>query len=131
MQKLGVFLVGMALAGCASTSAWRGLRIDATDESTFRASVAAFQQGLPPIGRLRFEGALEEIWTTAKAKDPDNLDQVTKTFLAQMDGLGYGEIVSLAGPAAKKKYLALAESPSSYFPPEPAPCTSCVPTFLE
>jgi hypothetical protein len=119
----------MALAGCASTStsAWRGLRIDATNESTFKASVAAFQQGLPPLGRLRFEIALEEIWTTALAKDPDpdHRDQVAKTSRARLDGLGYAEIVSLAGPAAKEKYLALAESPSSGGAYSEAPCTSC------
>jgi hypothetical protein len=128
VPKITLLLVGMVLAACASTntSAWRGLRIDGTNESTFKASVTSFQRGLPPNGVLRFEIALQEMWTTAVAKDPDHPEQVAKTYFAQLDGLGFEQIIRLAGPAAKQKYLALADSPSPAQPVPLPPCTSCV-----
>jgi hypothetical protein len=103
-------MVGMALAGCAGTSGWHALRIDATSASHFEASVAALRQTLPPNHRLFFEVALQELWnsTASKVGAESSVGEATKDYFAQLDGLGYEQVISLAGPEAKQKYLALA-----------------------
>jgi len=138
MPKLAVVLVGLALAGCASTSGSHALRIDATSQSNFEASVAAFQQALPPNRRLRFEVALQELWksTASKAGTESSVDQTTKDYFAQLNGLDYEQVISLAGPEAKERYqslllpdkygLATTWSPYWADPFPPALCASCL-----
>jgi hypothetical protein len=107
MLKGTLFIVAVALAGCASTSGWRALRIDGTSRSTFEASNFALQQGLSANQRLRFKIALQELWRTgaAQAGAEGGVDGASTSYYAQLDGLGYEEIVSRAGPIATQKYL--------------------------
>lgn len=111
MPKLTSLLVFMAIAGCASTNPNRPspLQINATSVSTFEASVAAFQRTLKPDRELRFVVALQEIWgaTALKAGPESSEDETTKLYFAQLDGLGYDQVIGLGGPAAEKTYVAL------------------------
>ena len=136
MKKLAVVMVGMALAACASTSGWQAPRIDATSQSNFEASVAALQQTLPPNHRLFFEVALQELWnsTASKGGAESSVEEATKAYFAQLDGLGYEQVISLAGSEAKERYQSLlsrnygaAATASAMRFPEPAPCMSCLP----
>jgi hypothetical protein len=136
MQKLAVVLVGLALAGCASTSGSHALRIDATSQSNFEASVAAFQQALPPNRRLHFEVALQELWKSTASKTESSVDQTTKDYFAQLNGLDYEQVISLAGAEAKERYQSLflpdkygpatTWSPNWVDPFPPALCMSCL-----
>ena len=112
MPRLTSLLLFMAIAGCASTNTTRSsstLRIDATNVPAFEASIAAFQHDLRPNHRLRFEVALQEIWsaTEFQAGPESSQHEKTKRYLAQLDGLGYDQVISLAGPAAEQTYQAL------------------------
>jgi len=76
--------------------------------------------GLPVIVALNRFGsdtlvALEEIWSTtvARAGAEASAEQTSAIFLAQVDGLGYEQIVRLAGPGAKQRYARVMESPST------------------
>ena len=96
VRRLTVLSLACLLsAGCASTG-WRALRIDATSEDSFGQSVAQFQQQLPYKRLVLFEYSLVDIGGRFTAPGD----------FRQLDGLGYGEIVDLAGPAARQKYLA-------------------------
>lgn len=111
MPKLAFLIVGLALAGCASTSEWRDLRIDGTSKSTFEESAAALRQELPQGRRLYFDVVVVELWITAAAKaqtEGNALEVASHDFLAQIDGLAYDEIVGLTGPRANKTYVPLA-----------------------
>jgi len=119
MPKVAFLIVGLAIAGCASTSGWRALRIDGTSKSTFEESAAAFRQELPQYERLCFDVAVQELWITAafKAQTESNaLEAARHDFLAQIDGQGYDEIVSLAGPRTWKfaRTLMLESAPTGY-----------------
>jgi len=120
MPKLAFLIVGLALAGCASTSEWRALRLDGASKSTFEESAAVFRQELPQGRRLYFDVAITDLWTTAALKaqldlqtESNALEAASRNFLAQIDGLGYDEIVSLAGPRAKKTYVIQAMAAAS------------------
>jgi hypothetical protein len=109
MRKVTSLLLFMAIAGCATTNRGTVLHMDATSVPTFAASVHAFQQNLRPDRRLRFEIALQEIWsaTEFQAGAESSVDEKTKRYFAQLDGLGYDQIINLAGPAAQQTYAAL------------------------
>jgi hypothetical protein len=96
VRRLAVLsLAGLLSVGCANTG-WRALRIDATSEDSFGQSVAEFQQQLPYKRLVLFEYSLVEIGGRFAAPGD----------FRQLDGLGYGEVVDLAGPVAREKYLA-------------------------
>ena len=101
----------LAMAGCATapTNRETALRIDATDVTTFKTSVAALQHRLRPDYQLRFVAALQEIWraTASKAGPDSSEDETTRQYFAQVDGLAYEQIVRLGGPAAELAYQAL------------------------
>jgi hypothetical protein len=98
IRKLAaVSFVALLLTACASTTGWRALRIDASSEAAFVQSVTLLQQELPSNRRILFGYAVEDI---------ANRSSSPEAFLGQLDGLGYGEVVDLAGPAARQKYLA-------------------------
>jgi len=100
VSKLALSVVVMALAGCASTHGSRVLRLDGTSQANFEESVAALHESLGPNQRLRFQIALQQVSSTAARGG--QTDAVT---LAQLDGLAYDEIIGLAGPEAKQRYL--------------------------
>ena len=106
MSKVTLVLLFGALAGCASAPRVSTLRVDATNESTFAASVAAIQQNLRPDLRLRLSIALKEIWsaTESEAQARNNPDETYARYLARLNGLAYKQIVSIAGPDAERKY---------------------------
>ena len=111
MSKLTGLLLVIAIAGCATTPIpkFSALRIDATNVSTFEASVNLFQHSLSADRRLRFAVALQEIWdlTGFQAGADSSVDEKTRRYFAKLDGLSYAELISLAGPAAEKTYTAL------------------------
>ena len=111
MSKLTSLLLFIAIAGCATitTPKLSALRIDATNVSSFQASVTAFQHSLSPDRRLRFAVALQEIWdlTSFQAGADSSVEEKTRRYFAQLDGLSYAQLISLAGPAAEKTYSAL------------------------
>ena len=111
MSKLTSLLLFLAIAGCASapTNRETALRIDATDVTTFIASVAAVQHRLRPDYQLRFVAALQEVWsaTALKAGPESSEGEITRQYFTQLNGLGYEQVVRLGGPAAEQKYDAL------------------------
>jgi hypothetical protein len=101
----------MALAGCASTHDSRVLRIDGTSQATFGESVVAIHDRLGPNRRLRFETALAQVAITAARGG-----ETAAVTLARLDGLSYEEIIRLAGPEAKQRYLAAFGTRGNYVP---------------
>lgn len=97
MPKSALVLCCIVLAGCASTSGWRSLRIDATDQASFEASVVAFQEELPPNRGQLFALALQDIWIASSLTASDDAGGYTaEDYFEQLDGLGYKEVIDLA-----------------------------------
>lgn len=141
MWKLTIYIAAIVLAGCASTSGWRALRIDGSNQSSFEESVALFQQELSPKRRDLFEISLVAVWLadTAGAGDFDHDGDVDdddansllrnvqngtlvaaiqvseeneRSYAAdgvyrQLDGLGYEEVLNLAGPELVERYRSI------------------------
>jgi len=112
MARPAVLVTVMCLAGCASINEQHALRIDGTSEAAFVASMAAFQQQLPPQRRALFEIALQDIWRTTKAQTGSASSEAdtAKIYFAQLNGLGYDEIIRLADatpPTTRQQYNAL------------------------
>jgi hypothetical protein len=99
MLKLTVAVVAVALAGTASAAGWRSLRIDASSEASFSESVAAFQEKLSPVRRYVFASALQDIWLQGTTEASAAAREFTAAdYFAQLDGLGYDEVVTLTDP---------------------------------
>ena len=77
-----------------------------------------FQHNLKPDHWLRFVVALQEIWgaTEFQAGAESSVEEKTQRYFAQLDGRGYDEIISLAGPAGEQTYRALVASMCSAVP---------------
>jgi hypothetical protein len=127
MSKLTIALSFILLAGCAGTSGWRALRIDGTNESTFQASVASIQQELPRTRRAQFDLALTDIWINgAIDANAEGSDEFTPgEYFAQLHGLGYVDVVSLAdSDPLRETYSFARRAPSgpreNPFPPSTA-----------
>jgi hypothetical protein len=108
MLKITLAVLAVALAGTASAAGWRSMRIDASSEADFTASVSALQAKLPKARRHVLKVALQEIrvqGTQAAAKE--QRDYPTSEHLRQLDGLKYKDIVTFTDPtgdAARRWY---------------------------
>jgi hypothetical protein len=104
MLKLTVAILAVVLAGTASAGGWRSLQIDASSEAAFDQSVATFQQKLSPSRRAAFMRLLQDIKDEgAKRATAERRDYTPAEYLAQLHGLGYEEVVTLADPTGKKE----------------------------
>jgi len=90
MLKLTVAVLAIALASSASAAGWRKLRIDASSDTSFQASVALFQDKLSPSRRMAFAMSLEDIWLHGSRLAEEQQREYTQAdYLRQLDGLGY------------------------------------------
>ena len=108
MLKLKAAVLAIALAGSASADGWRSLRLDAASEASFTKSVAEFQEKLPAARRRVFDAALRDIWLQG-TQDADGAqrDYTASEYFQTLDGLGYGDIVTLRDPSgeiARRRY---------------------------
>ena len=129
MLKLIVAVVVVALASTASAAGWRSLRMDASSEARFRASVVAFQQKLPAAHRYVFAQSLQDIWLQAtKSAKAEQREYTASDYRRQLDGLGYKEIAEFTDPTGatadryRDEYDARYAAPMS--PGSPPPPTS-------
>lgn len=110
MQKLTVVVLAVAFAGTASAAGWRDLRIDASSEAAFTASVATLQKTLPPVRRFAFEHSLRDLWAQGVQRATTEQSEYTSAdYFRQLDGLAYEEVVKLADPTGetrKQRYRA-------------------------
>ena len=107
--KITFAVLAAALASTASAG-WRDLRIDASSEASFETSVAAFKEELSAPRRHAFERALQDIWTMGATKATSEGRAYTRAdYLAQLNGLGYEEVVLLPDPTGEKTQAYRAE----------------------
>lgn len=114
MAKLTICMVVLVLAGCASTSEWRALRIDGSSESALRESVTRLDQELPrEYHRRMFALALADVAQTgaqnaAQTDEGSEPAYTDEDFRAQLDGLTYDGVIALAdqtgAPVSRQYY---------------------------
>jgi hypothetical protein len=112
MLKLTVAVFAIALAGTAAAG-WRDLRIDASSEAAFRASMALFQSELSPSRAHAFNRALQDIL--------GQRDYTPSELLAQFDGLSYEQVVRIPDPTGHQAKRYRAEYYRAQPPPNPRP----------
>ena len=99
MSKLLGAILAVALVGSASAAGWRDLRVDGSSEAAFAHSLAAFKDKLSPTRKHVFGLALQDIWINGvKAADAEQREYSATDYYAQLDGLGYEQVLSLADP---------------------------------
>jgi hypothetical protein len=99
MLQLTVAMVALALAGAASAENWKDLRVDGSSEDAFAQSLAAFKDKLSPTRQHVFGEALKDIWIAGtKAAEAEQREYTASDYYAQIDGLGYEQVVALADP---------------------------------
>ena len=90
----------VAIAGAAGAAGWRDLRVDASSETAFKQSLAAFNEELSPERRHVFESALVDIWVQGTVDAQAEQREFTAAdFYAQLHGLSYEEVVTLTDPS--------------------------------
>ena len=102
MLKLTVAMVAFALAGAAGAANWKDLRVDGSSEAAFAHSLAAFKDKLSPARQHVFGEALKDIWIKGvRAAEAAQREFTASDYYAQIDGLGYEEVVALADPTGE------------------------------
>jgi hypothetical protein len=102
MFKLMVGIAAVALAGAASADNWKNLRVDASSENAFAQSLAEFREKLSPARVYAFGEALKDIWLHGtEAAQAEQRDYTARDYYAQVDGLGYKQVVALADPTGE------------------------------
>ncbi len=121
MMKVTLGLLAIALAGSAHAAGWRSLRIEARDEASFTNSVAAFEKKLPAARRYVFASALQDLWVQgAQAAEAEQREYTPSEYFRRLDGLRYGDDVTLADPSgniAKARLAAALQQDRQRFPP--------------
>jgi hypothetical protein len=100
MLKLTVGMLALAVATSASAAGWRSMRIDASSEASFNASVTALKEKLPAVRKAVFERSLNDIWVkgTQAAQEAER-EYTVSDYLRQVDGLAYKEVVRFTDPS--------------------------------
>jgi hypothetical protein len=102
MLKVTLAVLAVALAGSASAAGWRSMRIDASSEADFTASVSALRDKLPEVRRHVLDLALNDIWVQgAQAAAAELRDYPASEYFRQLDGLKYKHVVTLADPSGE------------------------------
>ncbi len=126
MSKLTLCITALVLAGCASMSEWRGLRIDGASESTLRESVARLEQELPRnYHRRMFALALADLERTVA----HDTGKTYEDLRAELDGLTYTGVIALAdqtGAPITRQYYSAArpDIPQTRYGALPGPAPS-------
>jgi hypothetical protein len=103
MLKVTLAVLAVALAGTASAAGWRSMRLDASSEADFTASVCALRDKLPETRRHVLDLALNDIWVQgAEAAAAEQRDYAASEYFRQLDGLRYKEVVTLTDPTGEK-----------------------------
>jgi hypothetical protein len=102
MLKLTITLAALVLAGAANAENWKDLRVDGSSEAAFAHSLAAFKDKLSLARQQVFGAALKDIWINGvQAAEAEQREYTASDYYAQIDGLGYEEVVALADPTGK------------------------------
>jgi opacity protein-like surface antigen len=103
MLKLTVAVLAIALASSASAAGWRDLRVDGSSEEAFAKSLEAFKDKLSSKRRYVFGEALKDIWIQGeKAAEAEQREYTAEAYYAELDGLGYDEVVTYTDPTGRK-----------------------------
>jgi hypothetical protein len=109
MSKLAIVLIGFAVAGCASTGAWRATSLDGSSETALDDSVARLGRELPFRKAGQFALALQDIWITRVVDADRRGAQYTDAdYRAELDGKRYDDVIALAdeaGPSIYARYF--------------------------
>lgn len=121
MLKLTIAVLAVGLAGSASAAGWRSLRVDASSEARFTASVAQFKAKLPSTRYQVFLRALEDVWEQGtKNAEAQQSEYTADDYRRQLDGLAYQQVVTLTDPTGDTARLRLrAAIASAYGAPRP------------
>src|SRR5262245_60276311 len=104
MLKLTVAVLAVVLASSASAAGWRKLRIDASSDTSFRQSVARFQDKLSPSRRVAFAMSLRDIRNHGlQLAEEQQREYTDADYQRQLHGLGYEEVVTLTDPTGKRE----------------------------
>jgi hypothetical protein len=102
MLKLTITLAALVLAGAANAENWKDLRVDGSSEAAFAHSLAAFKDKLSWARQQVFGAALKDIWIKGvQAAEAEQREYTASDYYAQIDGLGYEEVVALADPTGE------------------------------
>jgi hypothetical protein len=78
------------------------MRIDASSEAGFTASVSALREKLPKVRRHVLDLALNALWVEgAQAAAAEQRDYQASEYFRQLDGLKYKDVVTLADPSGE------------------------------
>jgi len=107
MKNITMMFAILALTGCASTSEWRVLRIDGSDQPAFGASLTTINDSLSPMRQQMFALALVDIANTearaAEALTPGAGATYSDADLRRvLDGLTYQDVIDLADESGPK-----------------------------
>jgi hypothetical protein len=102
MLKTIIAVLAIVLASSAGAAGWRSLRIDASSEASFKASLEAFKDKLSAARQEVFGLALQDIWTQGtKEANAAEREYTASDYYRQIDGLGYEQIVTLTDPTGR------------------------------
>lgn len=100
MTKITAALLAIAIAGTANAAGWRSMRIDASSEAGFNASITALKDRLPRVRKAVLERSLKDIWETGtQAAAAADREYTVSDYLEDVDGLKYKEIVEFTDPS--------------------------------
>lgn len=102
MLKLTLAVLAVTLAGSASAAGWRSMRIDASSEAAFTASMSALKEKLPKVRRNVLDLALHDVWMEGVAAAAAEQREYSESeYFRQLDGLSYKEVVTLTDPTGE------------------------------
>lgn len=131
MLKVTFAVLAVMLASTASAAGWRNLRIDASNETAFKESVATFEAKLSPSRRVAFARSLQDVWIEGMQRAAvEQREYTSADYFRQLHGLGYEEVVKITDPTGEKAKRYRAEYDSSVAPgltPMPGPGVSAPP----
>ena len=99
--KLAATVLAIAFASTASAG-WRTMRVEAANAANFDESVAAFEEELSTARHYVLILALQDIWAQGVQRAGAEQREYTEAeYFRQLDGLTYGDIVTLADPSGE------------------------------
>jgi hypothetical protein len=117
MLKTTAAVLATVLAGSASAG-WRDLAIDGSSEASFVQSVATLRQELSRARGIELDRALNELWVQGALDGiRDGRAYTADDYFAQLDGLGFKDVLEVSDPTGEKRSRWRAEAAALAYRP--------------
>jgi hypothetical protein len=133
MLKTTAAVLATVLAGSASAG-WRDLAIDGSSEENFVLSVTTLRQELSRVRGIQLDRALTELWVQGTLDGiRDGRAYTADDYFAQLDGLGFKDVLDVSDPTGDKRSrwkaeaAALAYRPNVHRPDAALPPGTAIP----